>query len=799
MDIGFSKINHTLIFRIGENLYQFNNERVETLIWKPANSWFLQGKSGQAYFYDFTDKYNFSVFEVIDSEVVESVRVQNGQFSGPVSLKDTLYLTSTSVPIAGVCVTPETVIYDFNHDVQLNYILRDRDNHLWIGSEDGLYQIFENGFTAYDKTKLPQIWAVIEGLDGDMWFSSYLFGLYHQKNNTLKHYRTDYENQMANWYFHPSGDASGRLYFPNAYGIVMVDGEKFRKVLSGHYFITTYYDLQDQLLWGGASMRAVAFDTQMRKVRTVDREQYLNVGNNVLTIIKDTAGFYWFGGGGGLARYDYKADTLKNYTLSGQSNGALTSCKDHKGRIWFGCRQGLFWYNAEADSLVRIEREELSDAVNMVTTIDSTWLLVSQPFGIYLIDLIRYYQSAEVILHLFNEKNGFIGIEPGQDGAYTDSRGHIWLTTSTELIRLDPSKLKTGRHSLTVRLDKVNNIKLPFTSDRITLKRNQNSAVINFDAICFNCPNPVEFSWRVGAGNWSAWQEEDYAILSGLTDGHTKLYIQARVKGLPLDSPVITELPLFVRMAFYRQPWFWPSLFVFLTAGGALTLIFAFLRVKKADRESKVFQVQAIQSQMNPHFIFNVLASLQSKILNNNIQQANFYLVRMADLIRGFLDASANTGMVVHADDQSGQITLAQELKMIGGFVDLQQMIFPDKFDYLVNMEDVDAENELVPPMLLQPFVENSIRHGLLPLQNKGMLRIDIRKSDNRLHIEISDNGVGMRKAKDLQAASGFRYISRGRELTLKRIELLNKIGFNITFSTESNDKGTVVKIIILR
>ena len=136
---------------------------------------------------------------------------------------------------------------------------------------------------------------------------------------------------------------------------------------------------------------------------------------------------------------------------------------------------------------------------------------------------------------------------------------------------------------------------------------------------------------------------------------------------------------------------------------------------------------------------------------------------------------------------------------MIEEFVELQQMIFPGKFDYLVEFDGVDSEREYVPPMLMQPFVENSIRHGLLPRDTKGLLKIGIRKTNIGLHIEISDNGVGMRKAKDLQAASGFRYISRGRELTLRRIELLNKLGFKITLSTESNDKGTIINIIILR
>lgn len=797
VNIAWSQKDNAVIFALDTNLYFYSPDAsAEKISWSFMYHNFMTGNEGEVYFSDFIDKDNFSVYEVINKQVVEVIRVRQGNYTEGKTINDTLILVSNSVPVTGVKITLGKVVYDFYHGIQINWLLNDKENNLWVGSEDGLYQIFENGFTAYDKSKLPQIWATLESPNGDMWFSSYLFGLFQLKNNKLIEYPNDFENRIANPYFHPSVDKYGRLFFPNAYGILIVDGEKLHQYRD-RYYITSYYDKEQGFLWGGGRMRAVVFDNQMKAVRVIDNEQGLDVGNNILTILKDNDGYFWLGGGGGVARYDFKKDSLKNYKFSGMANGTVTSCTDYRGRIWFGTKQGLFWYDALADSLVKIEREELSEAVNMVTTIDSTWLLASQPYGIYLMDLKKYYQSGEIVLHLFNEKNGFIGIEPGQDGAYTDSKGNIWLTTGTELMKLDPQKLHIGSHNFAIRLSKVNGKPMPFTTKNIVLERNLNSAVITFDAICFNRPNPVEYSWRIGSTGWSEWQYEDYAVLTGLYDGRTTLSVRARVKGLPLDAPAEIDIPLLVRIAFYRQPWFWFTIFAIISLAGSLLMVASWLRMKKASREATVFQVQAIQSQMNPHFIFNVLASLQSKILNNNIQQANFYLVRMAGLIRGFLDASANTGMIEKPGIQSGQVTLAQELKMIGEFVELQQMIFPGKFDYQVHHQGVDCEKEYIPPMLIQPFVENSIRHGLIPLEGNGLLKIEISKTDLGLQIMISDNGIGVRKAKDLQAASGFRYISRGRELTLRRIELLNKLGFKISYNTNSHENGTVVNIII--
>jgi LytS/YehU family sensor histidine kinase len=94
--------------------------------------------------------------------------------------------------------------------------------------------------------------------------------------------------------------------------------------------------------------------------------------------------------------------------------------------------------------------------------------------------------------------------------------------------------------------------------------------------------------------------------------------------------------------------------------------------------------------------------------------------------------------------------------------------------------------------------VENAIRHGLLPLKTQGILSIDIHKTGRILSIEIADNGKGMRQADALLSNSAFRYVSRGRELTLRRIELLNKMGFHITLNTESDNTGTKITIKIL-
>lgn len=120
--------------------------------------------------------------------------------------------------------------------------------------------------------------------------------------------------------------------------------------------------------------------------------------------------------------------------------------------------------------------------------------------------------------------------------------------------------------------------------------------------------------------------------------------------------------------------------------------------------------------------------------------------------------------------------------------------INPEKFELEIRIgETVDPGKELIPPLLIQPFVENAIRHGLLPSSRKGLLKLSFFKTETTLVIEIFDNGIGMERSGQILRQSPLRYVSRGTQLTLNRIRLLNQLGFRIEVATESNHQSTTV------
>ncbi|WP_162628203.1 PAS domain S-box protein [Arcticibacterium luteifluviistationis] len=212
----------------------------------------------------------------------------------------------------------------------------------------------------------------------------------------------------------------------------------------------------------------------------------------------------------------------------------------------------------------------------------------------------------------------------------------------------------------------------------------------------------------------------------------------------------------------------------------------------KAEMAMAELELKTLQMQMNPHFIFNSLNSIQSFILKNDVISTNDYLTKFARLIRSFLDSS-----------RSVKIRLREEIKLLQLYVEMEQMRFADKFDFKINVgPDVDTLVE-VPSMMLQPFVENAINHGIRYKQEKGLLAITFENQGDSLLCKIEDDGVGADRANEILDKTNKGYISQGLKITAERLMTYNAIHkSHITYDVSNlNDKsgvkdvGTSVKV----
>ena len=197
---------------------------------------------------------------------------------------------------------------------------------------------------------------------------------------------------------------------------------------------------------------------------------------------------------------------------------------------------------------------------------------------------------------------------------------------------------------------------------------------------------------------------------------------------------------------------------------------------------------------MNPHFVFNALSSIQYYILNNDIEAANDYLSRFSRLMRLFLESSRNK-----------YISVYEESELLEYYITLEQLRFKNRFTFEIKIED-DVPQELeIPSMLIQPFVENAINHGLVySKNNEGVLVIHFSLTEKYVRCTIEDNGIGREKAAELKQKSIKSYQSQSTQITAERIQSLKyieetKVEVNIIdkFNEIGESQGTKVEILI--
>jgi len=234
--------------------------------------------------------------------------------------------------------------------------------------------------------------------------------------------------------------------------------------------------------------------------------------------------------------------------------------------------------------------------------------------------------------------------------------------------------------------------------------------------------------------------------------------------------------------------------FNYFLIGSVVLLLLLFLFIVKAlysiKIKNKEIALQSLRREMNPHFIFNSLNSVNQFISENKELEANKYLTSYSNLMRNMMENS-----------NKDFISLDKEVEQLKKYLDLEHLRFQDKFDFEIIVDEaLDAERVFVPNMILQPHLENAIWHGLRYLNEKGFLSLRFDLKGGKINVTIEDNGIGLTKSRELKTTNQKIYESRGLNNTKERIDLLNELyKKNISFKISEKageEKGTVVEII---
>jgi len=238
------------------------------------------------------------------------------------------------------------------------------------------------------------------------------------------------------------------------------------------------------------------------------------------------------------------------------------------------------------------------------------------------------------------------------------------------------------------------------------------------------------------------------------------------------------------------------SLLNYWLAGSIVVLvvfIFTILYIlKKITIKNKKIALQSLRREMNPHFIFNSLNSINQFIANNNELEANRYLTKFSGLMRSVMENSK--------DDF---VLFSKETELLKNYLNLEQSRFPDKFSYNIYIDQslLMFETLYMPGMLLQPYLENSIWHGLRYIEDMGLLQLSFIQINNTIEITIEDNGIGIAESKKLKTVHQKKQSGRGISNTLERIKILNQLYHqHITCLVEDKPcpaHGVIVKLTV--
>jgi two-component system sensor histidine kinase YesM len=233
--------------------------------------------------------------------------------------------------------------------------------------------------------------------------------------------------------------------------------------------------------------------------------------------------------------------------------------------------------------------------------------------------------------------------------------------------------------------------------------------------------------------------------------------------------------------------------FNYFLLGSVVLMVLLFVFIVKAlysiKTKNKKIALQSLRREMNPHFIFNSLNSVNQFISENKELEANKYLTSYSNLMRNMMENS-----------NKDFVTLNNEVEQLKKYLDLEHLRFNEKFDYEISIDDaLDGDAVLVPNMLLQPHLENAIWHGLRYKEGKGFLKLDFKLKNNMVKVIVDDNGIGLTKSKELKTTNQKVHESRGMTNTRERISLLNELykkNISLKISEKENpETGTRIEI----
>ena len=436
---------------------------------------------------------------------------------------------------------------------------------------------------------------------------------------------------------------------------------------------------------------------------------------------------------------------------------------------------------------------------------------IQKPLSIKLCDGSLYLLADNGINVLDIAKNEFVplninpAITSNEINDFATFDGKICIATDQGLLITNKQANVAGKPSPQFMVNTISaNGKVYIPGRSLAFKYNENDIQVNYSILSFKTGGKYPLYYKINSGDWQLTSSEIRILkLASLSPGDYTISFRL---GAPNEAEVfpVRSINFNISKPFWLEWWFFVCCLLLIVAGtywyyksqtGMLKKKNALL-LEKADLEKSLrsSMLTSIRSQMNPHFFYNALNTIQSFIFSDDKRNASTYLVKFSQLTRMILEMS-----------EKDSITLNEEIKALTFYLELEKMRFHDDFDFSIKINSgVDTDMVKIPPMIVQPYVENAVKHGLLHKKGDKKLAVEFSMDNNDLRIIVDDNGVGRKKAGELNKIKSDKHKPFATEANNKRIDILNKgrtnnIGITYVDKDELKDgmQGTTVIITI--
>lgn len=695
----------------------------------------------------------------------------------------------------------------------IDCITVDYEQNIWLGTRNGLFKFRDEGFIYYgveDGLKNPFFQSICKDKKNKMWFGTTGGGIYTFINNKFINYNTS-NGLLDNSASALAVDSLNRLWIGTNKGLCyQLNGKIIAASFLQKDFIHVLFIDKKNNLWVGLKNQVACIENIYAYPKTTIKYYALpttpiSAEFQLSGMCEDTKGNIYIASFlGGLFIYDGKE--VKDVTAAyGLQTRAVLDVKISASNYLFAATlDGVYIVNLETKAAGKITEDDglSSNLVYSILLTDNEqtlWAGTNQ--GANKIDLQPFFQSNVKNILSFGKTEGFRGLECNTGGLCLDSAGSIWFSTVNGLVKHNPVKY----------VNNDNEAKLSFTQlklfyDDTLLPQNAQLASdlnnIRFDFICICLTNPdkVLYIHKLEGfeKSWSPTSTQNNVTYSNLPPGNYVFKVRCcNNQGVWSTEPLTFTFS--VDSPIWQHWWFILSALGFITLVVYSVFLIRLNQLKKEQEKESKTQVEiaknelkALRAQMNPHFLFNSLNSIQHFILNNKSEEAVFYLNRFAKLMRMILNNS-----------EKPTVTLNEEINALKIYIDLEKMRFSSLFDYDIEVGNtVDPDYEEIPSMLLQPYVENAILHGLVPKDAPGFLKIRFFTKDNFIYATIEDNGIGRKKAAEIKNQSRKNHASLSMKITNDRLRLLSHVqqleytvNFIDLYDVNGSATGTLVEI----